>query len=110
MRSHGATGASLSWCQPFAPCLSRRRERERSSASRDELEDSGPSGLTDLGTAVSKMEIYFKERKKNLAYTSPLTSITLENKDGMRARNKSLLKIYWVKALIFCGAWIRVGE
>lgn len=61
--------------------------------------------------AVNKMEIYFKEgRKKNLAYTWPLAPITLENKDGVRARNESLLKIYWVDALIFCGTWMRVGE
>lgn len=28
----------------------------------------------------------------------------------MRARNKSLLKIYWVHALIFLCTWKRVGE
>lgn len=51
-----------------------------------------------------------KKGKKILAHTSPLTSITLENKDGMRARNKSLPKMYWVIGLIFCGIWVRVGE
>lgn len=64
-----------------------------------------------MGSAVNKTEIYFKEgKKKPLAYTSALPSITRENKDGVRARNKSLLKIYWVNALIFHGTWTRVRE
>jgi len=57
----------------------------------------------------SQWRFTLKKGKRSCLYFT-LTFITPENKVGVRVRNKSLLKIHWVNALIFYGTWMRAGE
>lgn len=104
-----ATNTGLSWPRLFAPRLLTLLVGSGDAARGEARPRRVCRARLGASKSPSGWRFTLKKGKKSCLYFA-LTSITLENKAGVRARNKSLLKIYWVNALIFHGTWMRVGE
>lgn len=100
--AHPGTGSSTEACV--------RAHRQAVGAGGTAWEGAGTRRVGCARVGLSpRWRFTLKKGKRSCLYFM-LTFITPENKVGVRARNKSLLKIHWVNALIFHGAWMRAGE